>query len=225
MLLSVYSNLLLLLNVLSHTFAYQGVRNIHYSENLACFVFLSPSFWDLHFCHITDKIIIEAELDIKNITRHQLLRVNNADKLVLISINSLSSKISKDPLNSDFFVRILSWKSFDFFTKSFITVNRPFLLGTQTFKDLQTKSSKYFNVAFRSIMPTFLEISNLFLVLRASFLGHLQGINAVTCLFSIPKFIVTCHNVKIWKVIKLKRKQTREQRTQSIHSSVFKASK
>ena len=38
------------------TCPYQGVRNIHFSENLACFVFLKNPFWDLHFCLITDEI-------------------------------------------------------------------------------------------------------------------------------------------------------------------------
>ena len=35
--------------------AYQGVRNVRFSENLACFVFLKHPFWDLPFCLITDE--------------------------------------------------------------------------------------------------------------------------------------------------------------------------
>ena len=34
---------------------YQGVRNVHFSEILACFVFLLPPFWDSPFCLITDE--------------------------------------------------------------------------------------------------------------------------------------------------------------------------
>ena len=34
--------------------AYQGVRNVRFSGNLMCFVFLKDPFWDSHFCLITD---------------------------------------------------------------------------------------------------------------------------------------------------------------------------
>ena len=33
--------------------AYEGVRNVSFSENLACFVFLKHPFWDSPFCLIT----------------------------------------------------------------------------------------------------------------------------------------------------------------------------
>ena len=36
--------------------AYQGVRNVRFSENLACFVFLKHPFWDSPFCLITDDL-------------------------------------------------------------------------------------------------------------------------------------------------------------------------
>ena len=36
------------------TCAYQGGRNVRFSENLACFVFLKHSFWDSPVCLITD---------------------------------------------------------------------------------------------------------------------------------------------------------------------------
>ena len=39
------------------TCAYQGVRNVRFLENLACFAFLLPPFWDSHFCLVTDDII------------------------------------------------------------------------------------------------------------------------------------------------------------------------
>ena len=38
------------------TCAYQGVRNVYFSEILACFAFLKQPFWDLPFCHITDAL-------------------------------------------------------------------------------------------------------------------------------------------------------------------------
>ena len=38
------------------TCAYQGVRNVPFSENLMCFVFLKHPFWDSPFCLITDEL-------------------------------------------------------------------------------------------------------------------------------------------------------------------------
>ena len=38
------------------TCAYQGVRNVGFSENLACFVFLKHPFWDSPFCLITNDL-------------------------------------------------------------------------------------------------------------------------------------------------------------------------
>ena len=38
--------------------AYQGVRNVHFLENLACFVFLKNPFWDSLFCFSTDGLKI-----------------------------------------------------------------------------------------------------------------------------------------------------------------------
>ena len=35
--------------------AYQRVRNVRFSENLACFVFLKHPFWDSPFCFITEE--------------------------------------------------------------------------------------------------------------------------------------------------------------------------
>ena len=35
---------------------YQGVRNVCFSENFACFNFLLPPFWDSLFCLITDHL-------------------------------------------------------------------------------------------------------------------------------------------------------------------------
>ena len=41
----------------TRTCAYQGVRNVNFSENLACFVFLKQPFWDSSFCLITDDFV------------------------------------------------------------------------------------------------------------------------------------------------------------------------
>ena len=43
------------LNCQNNYFAYQEVRNVDFSENLACFVFWKPPFWDSPFCIITDE--------------------------------------------------------------------------------------------------------------------------------------------------------------------------
>ena len=36
--------------------AYQGVRNVRFSENSACFVFLKHPFWDRPFCPFSDEL-------------------------------------------------------------------------------------------------------------------------------------------------------------------------
>ena len=51
--------------ICTRTFVYQGVRNVRFSENLACFVFLKRPFWDSPFCLITDEL--------GNITFHKSL--------------------------------------------------------------------------------------------------------------------------------------------------------
>ena len=44
----------------TRTCAYQGVRNVCFSENLTCFVFLEHPFWDLPFCLITDGMLLQV---------------------------------------------------------------------------------------------------------------------------------------------------------------------
>ena len=47
------------------TCAYQGVRNVCFLDNLACFVFLKHPFWDSLFCFIKDKFtVILCELTV-----------------------------------------------------------------------------------------------------------------------------------------------------------------
>ena len=38
------------------TCPYQGVKNVRFSENLACFLFLKHRFWDSLFCLITEEL-------------------------------------------------------------------------------------------------------------------------------------------------------------------------
>ena len=45
----------------THTCAYQGVRNVRFSKNLMCFVFLQHPFWDLPFRLITDEVVGKNE--------------------------------------------------------------------------------------------------------------------------------------------------------------------
>ena len=42
---------------LIRTCTYHRVKNVRFSENLACFVFLKHPFWDWPFCHITDDLV------------------------------------------------------------------------------------------------------------------------------------------------------------------------
>ena len=42
----------------TRTCTYQEVKNVRFSEILACFVFLKHPFWDSHFCLITDDISV-----------------------------------------------------------------------------------------------------------------------------------------------------------------------
>ena len=43
--------------ICTYTCAYQGVRNIHFSGNFVCFVFLKHPFWDSPFCLINEKLV------------------------------------------------------------------------------------------------------------------------------------------------------------------------
>ena len=47
-----------ILDVCIRTCEYQGVRNVCFSENLACFVFLLPAFWDSPFYLITNDLFL-----------------------------------------------------------------------------------------------------------------------------------------------------------------------
>ena len=40
-------------------YAYQGLRNVCFSENLACFLLLKHPFWDSLFCLINDQFLVK----------------------------------------------------------------------------------------------------------------------------------------------------------------------
>ena len=49
----------------TRTCACQGVRNIRFSENLTCFVFLKQAFWNSPFCLITDDLFKDPSYSVK----------------------------------------------------------------------------------------------------------------------------------------------------------------
>ena len=67
----------------TRTLAYQGVRNVCFSENLACFVFLKHSFWDSAFCLITDEIQLR-----KTTVSHKQSNIRTFECFLIFSIHS-----------------------------------------------------------------------------------------------------------------------------------------
>ena len=57
----------------TRTCAYQGVRNVHFSENLMCFIFLKHPFWDSPFCLITDDLYSFVCLPYPAITSNKII--------------------------------------------------------------------------------------------------------------------------------------------------------
>ena len=43
--------------ICTRTCTYQGVKNVRFSENFTCFLFLKHPFWDSPFCLITDEFL------------------------------------------------------------------------------------------------------------------------------------------------------------------------
>ena len=56
----------------TRTCAYQGVRNVRFLENLACFIFSKHPFWDSPFCLIIDDLS-NWDSDYTNLTTNALL--------------------------------------------------------------------------------------------------------------------------------------------------------
>ena len=83
----------------TRTCAYQGVRNVRFSENLACFVFLKHPFWDSPFCLITDELNIftkyseisfNHQIDFPEVVKVIRLMENNSWTYLNLTITSLS---------------------------------------------------------------------------------------------------------------------------------------
>ena len=68
---------------LTRTCAYQGARNIRFSENLACFIFLKHPFWDSAFCLITDEIQLR-----KTTVSHKQSNIRTFVCFLIFSIHS-----------------------------------------------------------------------------------------------------------------------------------------
>ena len=68
----------------TRTCAYQGVRNVRFSENLASFVFLKDPFWDSPFCLITDEQCVYPMEILEQCV--YLLKVNKDTRMSLTSI-------------------------------------------------------------------------------------------------------------------------------------------
>ena len=75
--------------------SYQGVKNLHFSQNLTCFVFLNHPFWDSLFCLITDMLVnfVNTALYVKTeYLKHCTNRINRLLKASIVTTN-LHSKI------------------------------------------------------------------------------------------------------------------------------------
>ena len=69
--------------------AYQVVKKVRFSENLACFVFLLPPFWDSPFCHITDEV---SNFAVTIPSKTQIFLVIFVDINVMITLNYIEFK-------------------------------------------------------------------------------------------------------------------------------------
>ena len=65
---------------------YQTVRNVSFSENLACFVFLWQPFWDSVFCLITDDIV-KTSINVFTINKHKLGNDEEGSEPIEITIS------------------------------------------------------------------------------------------------------------------------------------------
>ena len=69
--------------------AYQGVRNVRFSENLACSVFLNHPFWDSPFCLITDALSLNFSSSLTNL----ILSPSASNKFQPSALLSLPKKV------------------------------------------------------------------------------------------------------------------------------------
>ena len=79
----------------TRTCAYQGVRNVRFSGNWACFVFLKYSFWDSPFCLITDELlhVIFRNFDILRVLAHCSTAISDYVHLLLVVVLYLTPQL------------------------------------------------------------------------------------------------------------------------------------
>ena len=81
--------------ILARTCAYQGVRNVRFSGNLACFVFLKYPFWDSPFCLITDELlhVIFRNFYILRVLAHCSTAISDYVRLLLVVVLYLTPQL------------------------------------------------------------------------------------------------------------------------------------
>ena len=92
------------------TCVYQGVKNVCFSENLACFVFLKHPFWDLPFWLITNNLIWRINSTNSFLIKlAKLITMFIAPVISFICLANLPPPVSKDQLGA----RILAQERLD----------------------------------------------------------------------------------------------------------------
>ena len=78
----------------TRTWAYQGVRNVRFSRNLACFVFLKHPFWDSPFCLITGELlVIFRNFYILRVLAHCSSAISDYVRLLLVVVLYLTPQL------------------------------------------------------------------------------------------------------------------------------------
>ena len=67
------------------TSAYQGIRIVLFSENLACFIFLKHPFWDLSFCPVTEDIHCHSFITVF-LLQHEIVTRNGLKETFAVSL-------------------------------------------------------------------------------------------------------------------------------------------
>ena len=97
----------------TRTCPYQGLRNVHFFGNLACFDFLEHPFWDSHFCLINDDMTACSDFE-NSLTRKFVTNYYFFNYWVINSIASSTIKIE---------YKILGDQYIEHDTDSGVTVN------------------------------------------------------------------------------------------------------
>ena len=107
-----------------HTSAYQGVRNVCFSKNMTCFVFLKHPFWYSPFCFISD--------DLDNLWQKSCLYVSKKGNLKYSLTLSVSIPDDETKTNFDFYFHTFLWCLKSFYEglsglhKAFEGLSKPF---------------------------------------------------------------------------------------------------